>query len=134
MMRRWILLCFFAATAASAGNWHVPTSSRELKNPVPVNGQTAAAAAGVYTRHCLECHGELGAGDGVKVKVAYDLRGILAPLTDGELYWKITHGVGKMPSFAGILTDEERWLMVNHLRALGKTLAAAKTASTTGAP
>jgi len=60
----------------------------------------------------------LGAGDGESQKVSYDLRGIVVKLTDGELYWKITHGVGKMPSFAGALTDEERWLVINHLRSL----------------
>jgi len=85
---------------------------------VPHNAETAARAERVYTDNCIQCHGRAGAGDGASMKVDYDLRGVVAPLADGEIYWKITHGVGKMPSHAGVLTDEERWLSVNYLRAL----------------
>ena len=41
-------------------------------------------------------------------------------ITDGELYWKVTHGIGKMPAYSGRLTDEERWIIVNHLRVLSE--------------
>jgi putative ABC transport system permease protein len=135
MDRRFLLaaLTLFLGAPAFAGNWHVPTSSRGLKNPVPINERTAKAAEVIYRRECLACHGQLGAGDGEKLKVEYDLRTILAPLTDGELYWKITHGVGKMPSFAGVLNDRDRWLMVNHLRELGKTLPAPGATEATAA-
>jgi len=37
--------------------------------------------------------------------------------TDGQLYWLITHGIGNMPNFASILSDDERWAMVNVVRA-----------------
>jgi len=115
-----------ACSAISAGQWNVPNAAKSLTNPIPKNEQTAARAALIYDQHCLECHGAEGAGDGAKETVEYDLRDILTMqvqadgqlLVDGELYWKITHGVGKMPSYAGVLTDEERWLMVNHLRML----------------
>ena len=113
-------------TPVIAGNWHVPIAARDLKNPVTVNKATLAEGAKVYTEHCTKCHGEDGLGDGSERHVDYSLQSILKIptqpgsqlLSDGELYWKITHGVGKMPSFAGVLTDHERWLMVNHMRAL----------------
>ncbi|HEY6908955.1 MAG TPA: cytochrome c [Myxococcales bacterium] len=132
--RLWLaaLFCTLAGGSARAGNWHVPTSSKNLRNPVPVNEKTLEAGAKVYTAQCLACHGAQAAGDGEKLRVEYDLRTILAPLTDGELYWKITHGVGKMPSFAGILNDRDRWLMVNYLRELGKTLPPAPPEKTAG--
>ncbi|HEU5134123.1 MAG TPA: cytochrome c [Steroidobacteraceae bacterium] len=106
------------ATLAQSGNWNVPTESRDLKNPVAIDGRSIAQARNLYTLHCVDCHGPQGAGDGARSRVDYDLRTIVDPLTDGELYWKITHGVGKMPSFAGTLNDRERWLMVNYLRHL----------------
>ncbi len=120
----------FLITAAAfaptilAGNWNVPMQARELKNPVTMNEATLGAGAKLYTEHCTECHDERGRGIGEHVD--YSLQSILSipsqpgnvPLSDGELYWKITHGIGKMPSFAGVLTDHERWLMVNHIRAL----------------
>jgi mono/diheme cytochrome c family protein len=115
------ILLFLASTVASvasAGNWNVPADARNLHNPVTRNGITDGRAAKVYASHCQQCHGSVGAGDGREQRVGYDLRGIVVRLTDGELYWKITHGVGKMPSFAGPLTDEQRWLAINHLRKL----------------
>jgi len=119
-------LALTAAVPAQAGNWNVPSAARDLANPVPIDPATTAQAAQVYSRHCAACHAEDGGGDGTQTQVDYSLQSILAtptqpggqPLTDGELYWKITHGVGKMPAFAGKLTDAERWLSVNHLRRL----------------
>jgi len=125
------LLPVMGMTVAMAGNWNVPMDARNLANPV---GKTDAAnrqASKVWTDHCQQCHGPVGAGDGSEQRVSYDLRSIVVKLTDGELYWKITHGVGKMPSFAGPLTDEERWLVVNHLRNLASARSAAR--STTAA-
>lgn len=113
------------AALAGAGEWMVPHSAKDLKNPVPASSANAAAAAAVYASHCVECHGREGAGDGSSQRVEYDLRDVAAPLTDGAVYWKITHGVGKMPSHAGSLTDEQRWLTVNHLRTLIRAKAAA---------
>jgi mono/diheme cytochrome c family protein len=85
-----------------------------------VTPENARRARTLYADMCAECHGPVGAGDGSSQKIEYDLRDVVAPLTDGAIYWKITHGVGRMPSHAGTLTDEERWLSVNHLRALSK--------------
>jgi mono/diheme cytochrome c family protein len=109
-----------SALPAFAGNWNVPTTAKDILNPITWNKDAATEAGKIYTDHCVACHGMHGAGDGPKEKVEYDLRTILDPLTDGELYWKITHGVGKMPSYAGVLTDNERWLMVLQLRHLPK--------------
>lgn len=108
----------FVTMSAVAGNWNVPTTAKDIPNPVAWNESSAKEAGKIYAKECVACHGVEGAGDGTKEKVEYDLRSILDPLTDGELYWKITHGVGKMPSYAGILTDRERWLMVLQLRRL----------------
>ena len=111
---------------APAGNWNVPTDAKNLKNPTSISARTVDRGREIFGRHCVECHGADAAGKGTKSNVDYDLRSIVDPLTDGELYWKITHGVGKMPSYAGVLRDEERWLLVNYLRHLRK-LAAAPT-------
>jgi mono/diheme cytochrome c family protein len=111
-----------SSETALAGNWNVPTTAKGLTNPVAWDKNAASSAGKIYANRCVECHGVQGAGDGVKARVDYDLRTIVGPLTDGELYWKITHGVGKMPSYAGALSDRERWLMVHHLRRLAQTL------------
>jgi mono/diheme cytochrome c family protein len=117
-------------SVAMAGNWNVPMDARNLTNPVAKTDMTNRQASKVWTGHCQQCHGPVGAGDGSEQRVSYDLRTIVVKLTDGELYWKITHGVGKMPSFAGPLTDEERWLVINHLRNLANSSARAVAATT----
>jgi len=111
-----------------AGNWNVPIAAQDLKNPTTITAENTAQAQKIYDQHCVSCHGVSGLGDGEEQRVEYSLQSVLltlvepgnTPISDGELYWKITHGVAKMPSFAGILTDEERWIMVNHLRLLPK--------------
>ena len=121
-----LTLALIAATPVLAGNWNVPVAARGLANPIPINAETIPKAAAIYTKHCVSCHGEDVRGDVTEEKVDYSIQSILViltqpgnqPLSDGELYWKITHGVGKMPAFAGKLTDTERWLMVNHIRRL----------------
>lgn len=129
------LFVFAACPAANAGNWNVPIAAQNILNPVPMNADTLAAGDTIYSKECTSCHGSDGLGNGTEQRVDYSLQSILLiptqpngqPLTDGELYWKITHGVGKMPSFAGILTDRERWLMVNHIRNLPMPDGLAKT-------
>jgi mono/diheme cytochrome c family protein len=116
--RNTLLLLAMLVPVAHAGNWNVPMEARNLSSPLPKSAVTDNRAARVYAAHCQRCHGAVGAGDGSEQHVGYDLRNIVVKLTDGELYWKITHGVGRMPSFAGPLTDEERWLAINHLRNL----------------
>lgn len=119
--------CLVVVTApALAGNWNVPTNAKHLQNPVPHTLARAARAAQVYATQCVSCHGVEGAGDGTRSRVEYDLRSIVGSLTDGELYWKITHGVGRMPSYAGALSDTERWLVINHLRVLAERRGVAK--------
>ncbi len=121
-----LLTLIFSPPSAFAGNWNVPIKARDLINSVNVNKKSLTEGAKVYTAHCAQCHGENGLGQGTEQNVGYSLQSILTvistpgdqPLGDGELYWKITHGIGKMPSFAGVLTDHERWQMVNHIRAL----------------
>ena len=111
-----VVLVLVMTASAIAGNWNVPVSFKGLTNPA---GRTAAAVdAGrrIFLDRCARCHGPMGAGDGEDgARAPYDLRTIMAGLTEGELFWKVTHGVGKMPSFAGILTERERWLVVTYM-------------------
>src|SRR3989304_9528313 len=42
--------------------------------------------------------------------------------TDGEIFWIITNGTESgMPPFGDMLSDEEKWGLVNYIRELGKT-------------
>jgi len=79
----------------------------------------------LYTTRCAPCHGAGGKGDGPGgaglAKLPADLT---APHTGqhtaGDLFWWITHGIraSGMPPFGETLSEDERWDLVNFLRAL----------------
>jgi putative copper resistance protein D len=90
---------------------------------VPYQAASIAAGAALYARDCATCHGQAGAGDGPAARALSppppDLRAHHTALhTAGDLYWWITHGRRAMPAF-GHLEPEQRWSLVNYLRALG---------------
>ena len=74
---------------------------------------------------CAVCHGPGGYGDG---PLASELRPKPADLTAphanahtaGDLFWWLSHGVKKtaMPGFSESLSEEERWDLINFMRAL----------------
>ena len=74
---------------------------------------------------CVSCHGPAGYGDG---PLAEELRPKPADLTAphanthtaGDLFWWVSHGVKNtsMPGFEQSVSEEERWDLINFMRAL----------------
>jgi putative copper export protein/mono/diheme cytochrome c family protein/peroxiredoxin len=100
-----------------------PTTYR--RPGVPYQASAIASGAALYREHCSGCHGRWGAGDGPRVRdlshPPRDLRGRhLADHPAGDLFWWITRGIPArgMPAFGDRLADEERWEVVNFIRAL----------------
>ena len=90
---------------------------------VPYQAGSIAAGALAYRAQCAACHGPTGAGNG-PAGVAMspppsDLRAHHTTLhTAGDLFWWITHGRRQMPAFGERLDVEQRWDLVNFIRAL----------------
>jgi glucose/arabinose dehydrogenase/mono/diheme cytochrome c family protein len=111
-----IFLLLFPAWPAQNPSFHnAPASAKAMKNPY--EGQQPASAKSAYHVRCANCHGENGEGSGNIPALA---RGQAQSASDGELFWYITKGdVGNgMPSWE-TLSPQERWQIVNYLRALG---------------
>lgn len=89
-------------------------------NPVPATAESLAAGERLYLANCASCHGSDGGGDGPVVTVpdAGPLREAVRTATDAELSYRIAVGVAgtAMPPFAGTLTADDRWDLVNYLR------------------
>lgn len=104
--------------------WPVPAPAKAKKNPVPASAESIAVGRKLYRGHCLICHGARGHGDGPWVSKLPDPPanladpGVLAPMTDGEIFWKISQGRDFMPGYEGKLSVAERWHVVNYLRTL----------------
>jgi putative copper resistance protein D len=128
---RWLAVAFggvaalyFAAT--SLGYLAVDAYPTTYVRPaVPYHALSVASGARLYTQHCAVCHGVAGYGDGPGA------RGLLRPPanltakhtadhTAGDLFWWLTYGIKgtPMPGFKDHLNEEERWDVINFLRAL----------------
>lgn len=81
----------------------------------------------IFEERCQRCHGSGGHGDG---PLARSMRRPPANLTEphtalhtaGDMYWWFSEGIpaGGMPGFAGVLSEEDRWDIVNFLRAFSQ--------------
>lgn len=100
-----------------------------LANPIPPNRESVAAGQALYRVQCLPCHGPTGRGDGpaglTLIPRPADLYQHTQPGVhpDGRLYNWITNGVApdsRMPAFKDILTDEDRWNLVNYIRTFAR--------------
>lgn len=138
---RWVLLV--AGVAAAAWAWpHLdllfarayPTSF--YRSPTGFTAAAIARGAALYPEHCSACHGSDGRGDGPSAK---SLPIPPADLTaehlwnhsDGELFWWLSHGIDDprgglaMPGFADSLSEDERWALIDYVRAHNAGLAMA---------
>ncbi len=112
------------AEAGAGSAWVAPARQARQTNPIPESPEVAARGREIFRQECASCHGRLGHGDGPRAanldtKVSDLTTSALQAQSDGTLFWKITEGRGDMPSTRADLTDEERWIVVHHIRSLG---------------
>ncbi|HZN52650.1 MAG TPA: c-type cytochrome, partial [Methylomirabilota bacterium] len=102
-----------------------------LRPSVPYQAASIASGAALYRENCVACHGPGGAGNGPAglnlPRPPADLRAPhTAQHTAGDLYWWLTNGIqaAGMPGFGARLTEDQRWDLINFLRALSAGYAA----------
>src|SRR5579859_2285030 len=104
----------------------------DKKNPVKPTPEGLAAARKVYSYDCEMCHGAKGDGKGDVVEsmklTMPDFRepATLAGKTDGELFYIITKGKGKMMGEGDRVPQTMRWNLVNLVRTYSKKDAGEK--------
>ena len=110
-----------SAQEKSQDGWRVSPRKAKIINPIPADDASLALGKKIYQRECLECHGKTGKGDGPE---ASELEKTVGDFTDpkmleqsdGAIFWKIRTGRRPMPGFKKLLTDEERWHVINYIR------------------
>jgi len=152
-MRFFLVGVCVAVFAASAGlciaNWNLKQQTSEAvksteeeykitpedvarKNPVKSSPEGLAEARKMFRYDCAMCHGEHGDGKGELVEsmklTVSDWRNpaSLTGKTDGELFYIITKGKGKMTGEGDRQTEKLRWNLVNLVRSFGAKSGAAK--------
>jgi mono/diheme cytochrome c family protein len=93
-----------------------PESARALKNPYEGDREAMAAGRKLFLRHCAECHGKDGCGDGHAPDMHSSAFRNAPP---GTLFWAIRNGrlPKGMPAWSQ-LPDEQRWQLVTYLKSM----------------
>jgi mono/diheme cytochrome c family protein len=113
------------AVIAQPKPWTVPANFKTMKNPVAKGDVSNKAGMEIYTKNCASCHGKTGLGDGVKARALKDFPGDFSKAdfqnqTDGDHFFKTKNGRGEMPKYAGKLSDDDIWNVVNYMRTFKK--------------
>ncbi|MHA2428383.1 MAG: c-type cytochrome [Candidatus Hermodarchaeia archaeon] len=105
------------------GGHEVPHEAEEVPNPIEASDESIDIGAELYANSCALCHGETGEGDGpgasgLAVPPADLHEDHVQGLTDGALFYIISHSApdSPMPAWEDVLTEDERWHLVNFLR------------------
>jgi mono/diheme cytochrome c family protein len=97
------------------------TTAKLVKNPLEPTEANLANGKTLYTKFCMQCHGEKGDGQG-KIVQNGKISGIPAyntlELADGQMYYSITYGKGLMGAHASFTDRKERWQLVMYVKAL----------------
>lgn len=124
-----IVAAFFSSFAPIFGQkptaWKAPEEANNIENPL--KGSTAAITDGkvLFTNMCVICHGAKGKGDGMagislKPRPTNFTASAVQSQSDGAIYWKITEGRAPMATYKTVLTEEQRWQLVNYIRTFSK--------------
>jgi mono/diheme cytochrome c family protein len=147
MMRRTVLVPGVILLASIAAAYAGANPSREKqgtaepkmtpediakKNPTTPTAEGMAEARKLYGYNCAMCHGKGGDGKGdLAVDMKLDLHdwrdaSSIEKMTDGELFWIVSNGKGKMPGEGDRTPEKTRWNFVNVVRSFAKKGAADK--------
>ncbi len=96
------------------------------KNPVTATPEGLADARKFFGYSCAMCHGKTGDGKGdLAIEMKLELNdwrdeSFTEKMTDGELFWIISNGKGKMPGEGDRSPEKQRWNLVSLVRSFGK--------------
>lgn len=113
------------AQEKNSGEWKAPKEADQITNPLKGNADAIKAGKKLYRQQCAICHGDTGKGDGVagmtlNPRPASFLSERVQNESDGAIFWKVTNGNPPMAAYKDLLTEEQRWQLVNYIRTLSK--------------
>ncbi len=97
-----------------------------VTNPIESSTDSLGRGKKVYDTNCTTCHGLTGNGQG---PAAHGITTFPRQLwvwnktdssSDAYLYWFITNGRNEMPPWGIVLSENERWDVINYIKTLKK--------------
>lgn len=124
-----VLFLFFTGIFSNQiyaqSTWKAPADADQISNPL--DGDTASVKKGkkIFTQMCVICHGAKGKGDGVAGVSLNPKPGNFTTTkfqdqSDGAIFWKMTNGNTPMAAYKDLLTETQRWELVNYIRTFKK--------------
>lgn len=116
-------LSFSIAVFSQQAIWKAPASADKVINPYSGSSTFAAEGKKIYESMCVICHGDKGKGNGaagvsLSPRPANFLAITVRHESDGAIFWKLSEGNPPMASYKGLLTETQRWQLVNYIRQL----------------
>jgi cytochrome c5 len=110
----------------AAKPWTAPPAAKELHNPLSRSPKVIAEGKANYGVFCEGCHGPKADGTGpiamkFSIPVADLTTSQVQQENDGELFWKLSHGYGAMPTWGDVLSEDDRWQLIAFIRSLKKS-------------
>lgn len=122
-----ILFMFVNSAEAIHTGWFAPEWTTALKNKFAGKSDAVTKGKEIYEKNCLKCHGDHGkpnegpSAGSLQIELPdFSNKEITTEETDGEWFWKIRTGQFEMPPFQIILSDDDVWKVIVHVRTLAK--------------
>jgi high-affinity iron transporter len=113
-----------AAETAAAVPAPIPAAAKAKKNPVKPDDPSLERGRNLFVSQCAMCHGQAGRGGGdlanaLKMQVPdFTDPEQQKKRTDGEMFYIITEGHGRMPADGERFEETWRWDLVNAIRTM----------------
>jgi len=110
----------------------IPPEEAKRTNPTKATPASLAEARRFYGYDCAMCHGKDGDGKGdLAEQMKLQMRDLRDPattekMTDGEIFYIVTKGKGQMLGEETRLSNDQKWQLVNLVRAFAKKEGATK--------
>jgi mono/diheme cytochrome c family protein len=124
-MKTAFIISLFLIAGMATDPWEAPKSADNLKNPRSGDAKAASEGEDLYLSYCWSCHGDDADGKGpasanIDTPPANLTTKQVQQQTDGAIFWKIGNGRNDMAPYQDVLTEQQRWALVNYIRTLSK--------------
>lgn len=112
------VILLLAGVSTYSQEWTAPEAEASVSNPQPFNNATVREGKLIYEKNCKSCHGDPGKNNAIVLTppppdMASEK---MQANTDGSMFYKLNTGRSGMPTFKGVITEDQMWLVISYIR------------------